>query len=165
MNQLRLYTFVNFYLSSIQQGIQSAHVGQDLTATYRGQHTKAAQLLKEWEDHGKTMIVLNGGTAADILQAYESMHDLSSTSYPYTAFWEEPGAIHESAKAVTAWGVVLPPEVYNAQPIEVFPNREGFSIHPAESFHGVKGAASEFWEPGSFEHAICSYLQGKHLAR
>ena len=26
---LRLYTFVNFYFSSIQQGIQSAHVVQD----------------------------------------------------------------------------------------------------------------------------------------
>jgi hypothetical protein len=32
---LRLYTFCNFYLSSIQQGIQSAHIVSELFVDYR----------------------------------------------------------------------------------------------------------------------------------
>ena len=161
--ELRLYTFVNFYLSSIQQGIQSAHVATNLASEYRGQRSKAAKLLHLWEDFGKTMIVLNGGMAKDIETGYNSQvfgFD-GRIDYPYAAFEEEPGALHPSFRAITAWGIVLPPEVYNAKPVEAFPSRVGFSTLKAEEI----SPETPIWEPGSFEHSICSYLQGKSLAR
>lgn len=164
MKQLRLYTFVNFYLSSIQQGIQSAHVVSDLADEYRGKRNLAAVRLAKWMSHGKTMIVLNGGMACDIANSFEAAEtfDRAGAHYPFTAFYEEPGAIHESRRAITAWGIVLPPEVYNAKPVEVFPSFVGFSTFSQDEL--VPGDP-RVWQPGSFEHFICSHLQGKSLAR
>lgn len=165
MKDLRLYTFVNFYLSSIQQGIQSAHVATELTNSYRSGRGQAAKLLRAWEEHGKTMIVLNGGMACDVSNSYETALTWTSPGkqprYPFAAFYEEPGAIHQSRRAMTAWGIVLPPEVYNAKPVEAFPSRVGFSTLKAEAIT----AETPIWEHGSFEHFICSHLQGKSLAR
>lgn len=165
MKHLRLYTFVNFYLSSIQQGIQSAHVATELTNSYRGKRSDAAKLLRGWEEHGKTMIVLNGGMACNVSDGYETAATWTSPGkqprYPFAAFFEEPGAIHQSRRALTAWGIVLPPEVYNAKPVEAFPSRDGFSILKAEEIT----PDMPIWGPGSFEYFICSYLQGKSLAR
>lgn len=159
--QLRLYTFVNFYLSSIQQGIQSAHVAVELFNDYRGGRSKATELLYNWGWHGKTMIVLNGGMASDVDTGFNAVASFNNNRYPYVAFYEEPGAIHEARSAITAWGIVLPPEVYDAKPVEVFPSRAGFSILKSEHIT----PETPIWEPGSFEHFICSYLQGKSLAR
>lgn len=160
-NDLRLYTFVNFYLSSIQQGIQSAHVATNLTSKYRGKRSKAAKLLQAWENDGKTMIVLNGGMAADVRSSHDAADTFDQTVYPYVAFYEEPGAIHESRQAITAWGLVLPRDVYDAKPVECFPSRSGFSLFTAEQLT----PEDPIWEPGSFEYYICSTLQGKSLAR
>jgi hypothetical protein len=158
----RLYTFVNFYLSSIQQGIQSAHVGTELSSKYRGKRNGAVKLLRQWEDHDKTMIVLNGGMAVDIRDGFESALSYEADRvYPYAAFYEEPGAIHESKRAITAWGIVLPPEVYLAKPVEAFPSRRGFSTLSAEEIT----PETKIFAPGSFEFFICSHMQSKGLAR
>lgn len=163
-SDLRLYTFVNFYLSSIQQGIQSAHVVSNLFVDYRGAKSKAAKLLWEWAEWSKTMIVLNGGMAINIEHDFLSAHraaDWRTIPYPFTSFAEEAGAIHQERSACTAWGIVLPPEVYNAKPVEVFPSRVGFSALKAEELTTM----TPIWEPGSFECHVCSYLQGMSLAR
>ena len=162
-NQLRLYTFVNFYFSSIQQGIQSAHVATELTCVYRGYRHRAAKLLRAWEEHGKTMIVLNGGTAFDVVKGFEEADSFvyGPSLYPFAAFHEEPGAIHPLHRAITAWGIVLPPEIYNAKPVDLFPSRVGFSALKPEAIL----PETPIWEAGSFEYFICTYLQGKGLAR
>lgn len=163
MKSLRLYTFVNMYLSSIQQGIQSAHVAVELVNEYRSKRNLAAVRLTQWAKHGKTMIVLNGGMACDVANSFDAAETFNRASahYPFAAFYEESGAIHESRRAMTAWGIVLPPEVYNARPVELFPSRSGFSIFKAEELT----PETPIWEAGSFEHFICSHLQGKSLAR
>lgn len=166
-SSLRLYTFVNMYLSSIQQGIQSAHVAVELVNEYRRKRGSAAKLLFDWAEHGKTMIVLNGGMASDVANSFEATDSYNDKSfgYPFAAFWEEPGAIHESRTAMTAWGIVLPPEVYNARPVETFSGghvrRTGFSSMDVEDITPT----TPIWELGSFEHFICTILQGKGLAR
>lgn len=170
---LRLYTFVNFYLSSIQQGIQSAHVAVELFNEYRGKRNAAASLLKSWAEEHKTMIVLNGGMACNVAQGYEEMalrrastlSTYDKCPYPYAAFYEEPGAIHHARSAITAWGIVLPSEVYDAKPVELFPSRSGFSIYSQEELEKQPNLQSAFWESPSIEHYICGYLQGKRLAQ
>jgi hypothetical protein len=166
MNQLRLYAFINFYLSSIQQGIQTGHVSQALTAKYRGRRTQAAKLLAEWEDEGKTYIVLNGGNAAMVAKDLDDLRGaagLFTCKYPWAAFFEEPGAIHPTLECLTGFGIVLPPEVYNARPVEFFPSVQGFSAKPNAAELGA--ADPGFFGPGTFEHTVCTLLQGKHLAR
>lgn len=160
--ELRLYTFVNFYLSSIQQGIQSAHIVSDLFHEYRSHRGKSRKMLDDWAAYGKTIIVLNGGMAKDVVEGVDAIDAATQKAYPYTAFYEEPGAIDHERGSVTAWGIVLPQEVYNAKPIEVFPNKTGFRY---ESDSTSSDSTSLTWEPGSVEFVICSYLQGKSLAR
>ena len=173
MNQLRLYTFVNFYLSSIQQGIQSAHVISELMYKYRGSRGQAAQLLSSWNDDGKTMIVLNGGTAGMVADQFEQVVKATGAlgnypaiarkvKYPFAAFFEEAGSVALS-ETITAWGIVLPPEVYDAQPVEFFPSTHGFSAKPVELLNGASDPA--FFGPGTFEHLVCTLKQGKGLAR
>lgn len=154
------------YLSSIQQGIQTAHVCSALTSEYRGSRCAASKLLREWEDRDRTIIVLNGGAAGDIEDGFNRMCNVGTalgkrSPYPFSIFYEEPGAIHGAADAPTAWGVVLPPEVYLAKPVEVFPSRVGYSTLNAEDIT----PGTPIWEPGSIEHFLCTYLQGKSLAR
>lgn len=164
---LRLYTFVNFYLSSIQQGIQSAHVAVELFNEHKGKRGQATALLKDWAENHKTMIVLNGGMACDVSDGFEGMTSFDVSRYPFAAFYEEPGAIHHSRKAITAWGIVLPPEVYDAKPVEIFPSRTGFSTSSVQELEqqSDQKVIPMMWERGSVEHYICSTLQGKHLAR
>lgn len=112
------------------------------------------------------MIVLNGGMAVDVRNSYYEYRDAAmnfpkQNIYPFTFFYEEVGAIHESRSAMTAWGIVLPPEVYNAKPVEMFPARTGFSTVPQASITD----GDPIWEAGSIEHVICTILQGKSLAR
>ena len=161
-NNLRLYTFVNFYLSSIQQGIQSAHVATSLTSKYRGKRNAASKLLQQYEDDGITLICLNGGAAIDVHLSYETYNRAfgAKSVYPFAKFEEEPGAIHPHSKAITAWGIVLPESVYNARPVEAFPSITGFSTVPQDIVQEY-----DIWKEGSAEHHLCQLLQGKSLAR
>jgi hypothetical protein len=120
----RLYTFVNFYLSSIQQGIQSAHIVSNLFVKYsrdtlENDYDVANDALWHWAEHDKTMIVLNGGTAFDIRQNYIEVTALASKcdvfAIPFTFFQEDHNAlgIYEHG-VVTGFGMVVPQEMWGA---------------------------------------------------
>lgn len=161
-NNLRLYTFVNFYLSSIQQGIQSAHVATALTSKYRGKRNAAGKLLQQYEDDGITLICLNGGAAIDVYNSFMTYNVMfgAKSVYPFAKFEEEPGAIHPWSTAITAWGIVLPESVYDAKPVEAFPSITGFSTVRQDLVQ-----EQDIWKLGSAEHHICELLKGKSLAR
>lgn len=159
---LRLYSFVNFYLSSIQQGIQTAHIISDMVTDYRHARGQSKDMFLEWCAYGKTIIVLNGGMAKDITEIYEALWDNTVLPYPIGSFNEEPGAIHQEIQAVTAAGVILPPPIYDAKHrIEIFPSRKGFSTVKQDEWK----EGDILWEEGTYEHKICSLLEGKSLAR
>jgi hypothetical protein len=106
--ELRFYTLINFYLSSIQQGIQSAHLVHELLLRYMFASTGAAKLAFDWAQGHKTIIVLNGGDNEALLQArmvLEAQHQ-----YP-TAFFRESERSLEGV--LTGVGVVLPESVFN----------------------------------------------------
>lgn len=107
---MRLYTFSNFYLSSIQQGIQSAHCLHDMFLTYRDTDNKADGTLYEWAEHHKTMIVLNGGDSLSLQELYDELSVLAHKRfYPYGKFSEDTRSLNN---ALTCVGVVLPESVY-----------------------------------------------------
>jgi len=110
---MRLYTFINFYLSQIQQGIQTAHIVHELFNKYRFAPTPAALDLNDWSQNHKTIIVLNGGSDIDI-EAISNELGLADHPFPWAEFHEDAGL----GGVRTGTGVVLPPHVYEARWID-----------------------------------------------
>ena len=111
---LRLYTFVNFYLSSIQQGIQSAHVAHSLFVKYPSHHENS--ILWDWAINAKTMIVLNGGALEDITRGFQLVNEANlnhkGTALPFECFFEDSPSL---GGIMTSFGIVLPPQIYDAK--------------------------------------------------
>ena len=99
---MRAYFLTNMYLSSIQNGIQSAHCLQEINNCYPDNPA-----LSDWALNHKTMYVLNGGTS-------EQMHELlkffkhSSNTLPWSSFTEP-----SLDNALTCIGIIVPEEIYN----------------------------------------------------
>lgn len=125
MNQeFRLYCFVNFYLSSIQQGIQSAHVTHSMFVKYPIEAgcdlegRLGSSILWDWAKNDKTMIVLNGGAGPGIYSIYDTLQTLQveyeGEKLPYECFNED-----ESLDGMmTSVGVVVPKCFYDARLIK-----------------------------------------------
>lgn len=124
---MRCYHFGNFYMSTIQQGIQAAHAQMELFLKYqpldseffdkhfetnndRAVYEGAVQMLFEWASSHKTMICLNGGTNLD-LQRIEGIMEMDDNPYPWSSFYEEEGALTES-KALTNVAIIIPEKIY-----------------------------------------------------
>ena len=115
---MRLYTFNNLYLSSIQNGIQSAHVLGEMFNKY--QHsanefqddTIQTQYLYEWVDLHKTMILLNGGYSENLHKLYDFFSS-EENPYPFAKFHEGQDALDG---ALTSVGIILPEKIYGIDP-------------------------------------------------
>lgn len=106
---MRLYSFVNMYLSHIQAGIQTAHALQELNLKYR--NTNLEHIVNEWATNHKTIIVLNSGYQSSIqetINLFENLPDI--VQYPHASFREEHDALNN---ALTCAVVILPECVYN----------------------------------------------------
>jgi hypothetical protein len=106
--ELRAYFFGNMYLSSIQQGIQAAHVVADIFTQYRPGDNQAADMLYDWAENHKTMILLNGGYGSELHRLYETFSS-PENPYPFAAFRESAEALDG---AMTSVGIVLPEYVW-----------------------------------------------------
>lgn len=109
---MRLYSFVNFYLSSIQQGIQTAHLVHQLFADQRGQAGELS--LDLWAQDHKTIIVLNGGANTDIIEIDQRLRDLAqklSFAMPVGCFREDDVSL---GGIMTCTGAVIPAPIYGA---------------------------------------------------
>jgi len=108
----RGYFFGNMYLSSIQQGIQAAHVMQKMLTEYWPMSSPAAAILTKWCREDKTIILLNGGYQSSLEELYTDLMLWSNDGrdYPVGRFHEEPDALNG---AVTSVGIVLPDYVFS----------------------------------------------------
>jgi len=109
---MRAYFFGNMYLSSIQQGIQAAHVTHELFTKYMtGEQEEGgpAEYLWEWATNHKTMILLNGGYA-EALEDLHAFFESPTNPYPYAWFHEEKASLNG---ALTSVGIVLPERIYS----------------------------------------------------
>lgn len=111
---LRFYCFTNFYLSSIQHGIQTGHCAVDLVVKYmagRGNPNvdkDHVNMVADWATNHKTFITLNGGELTNmsgpVLQA------VMNSGLPWCTFHEDAGL----ANMLTAVGVVVPETMFDA---------------------------------------------------
>ena len=107
---MRCYHFGNFYMSSIQQGIQAAHCQMELVLKYDLQSGDALAMLWDWMHNHKTMICLNGGMLADMKELWEVL-DVEDNPYPYAKFHESDEAM---GGMLTNIAIVLPERIYEA---------------------------------------------------
>lgn len=101
---MRAYFFCNMYLSSIQQGIQSAHALHEMFVKY----PDTSNDLWTWARGHKTMIVLNGGYSESIRDLLNFFDD-PENDFPYASFSEGFDALDG---ALTCACIVLPERIY-----------------------------------------------------
>lgn len=112
---MRAYSFTNFYLSSIQQGIQPAHMLVDLFTKYTVPSIER-QTLFDWANHHKTMICLNGGTAGTLRDLLPRIAELATAlQLPYGYFCEDEFSLDGT---MTCVGLIVPELVYNFDPLQ-----------------------------------------------
>jgi hypothetical protein len=109
MRELRLYTFINFYLSSIQQGIQTAHIVHELFNKYKFSSQTCALHIDEWALNHKTIIVCNGGGTID-LKAGIAIAEASQ--YAWAPFYESGDCL---SGALTGFGIILPEVIFSCR--------------------------------------------------
>lgn len=112
---MRFYGFGNYYLSSLQQGLQSAHVVGDLAAASveNGKVTEKGKIFFEWAGNHKTMVLLNGGNAASLEAIFQkfSFFEKNGMHLPFAKFHEDEQSL---GGALTYVGVVVQEKYYNA---------------------------------------------------
>lgn len=107
---MRAYFFGNMYLSSIQQGIQSAHVVAEMFTIYNARHLDGTKVnsLYDWAENHKTMILLNAGYSTTIRELVNFFMNVENP-YPWAKFNEGQDALDG---ALTCAGIVLPEKIY-----------------------------------------------------
>lgn len=147
---MRLYTFINFYLSQIQQGIQTAHIVHELFNKYKFSSSTAPLQLERWSREHKTIIVLNGGVDQQI---GEMMDIFAKYEFPFEQFVEDEGL----CKARTGCGVVLPEWIYNAE-------RQFDYVLKTHCYHYVDGDKATVYYPGDKYFDLVEAVKSKRLA-
>lgn len=113
---MRAYFFGNMYLSSIQQGIQAAHVTAEL---FMKSHSEEGNMyLLDWANNHKTMILLNAGYSEEIRRLIE-FFDTADNPYPWASFNEGQDALDG---ALTCVGIVVPEKIYRFAELLRLPN-------------------------------------------
>ena len=109
---MRFYGFGNYYLSSLQQGLQAAHAAVDLAmkCSSRRCDDDTWNQYVDWAENHKTMVLLNGGNSADLQELFDFLN-CEENPYPFVKFHEDDISLNG---ALTYVGAVLPPKIYDS---------------------------------------------------
>ena len=155
VNILRLYSFVNFYLNSISQGIQTAHLVHDLFLKYES-NSAPKNVLHDWANNHKTIIVLNGGMNSDILAKAEQLLDLGvALGLPQAYFREDSNSLGD---LMTCCGIVCPSWVYDAKSFTPELGKKGYVTQ-------VNGIESIILDSNSPSYKLIELVKSCPLAR
>ena len=106
---MRLYTFTNTYLSSIQKAIQTTHCAVEMAFNWLPIKEQWDQ-YQCWATRHKTLIVLDGGNQFDLKELLY-FFDNTKNRYPYAGFREDEQSLNG---CLTCVGIVLPASIYEA---------------------------------------------------
>ena len=107
---MRGYFFGNMYLSSIQQGIQAAHVVTKIFADTPAA-SQEGRVLYAWASQSVTKILLNGGNQKNLEILYDVIHELAGNlGFPCAKFYEDQDSL---GGALTSVGVIVPEHIYD----------------------------------------------------
>lgn len=156
---MRAYFFGNMYLSSIQQGIQAAHVTHEMFLKYDNlaAGSFATTELYDWAHNHKTMILLNGGYSEN-LRALTEFFSNPMNDYPFADFHEGQDALDG---ALTCVGIVLPEKIYVAASALRKGDIDAEQIPVKETWSPEDGIT---WTYSKWEYALCIELNKYNLA-
>lgn len=104
---MRLYSFTNSYLSSLQRGLKTVHVVAELFRKYPQGYNSSSLGLYDWAINYKTIIIKNGGNNVN-MEAIEGMLKDPRNQHPWASFREDSSSLDG---LLTAVAVVLPPRL------------------------------------------------------
>ena len=107
---MRFYAAGNYYLSSIQQGIQSSHVLSEMFIKYSAT-SSPGDVLRDWARNHKTMILLNGGNADSLRGFYSLLERSDASALVFAKFNEDAQSLDN---ALTSVGIIVPARLYDA---------------------------------------------------
>lgn len=125
---MRFYAAGNYYLSSIQQGIQAAHALGEMVAKYTDDFPEenTAVTMFEWLNNHKTMVLLNGGNHAALNDLYTLLTDPRNTEFPVSKFHEDEQSL---AGMLTCVAIILPERLYAAEWIKPTQYSDGYWVY------------------------------------
>lgn len=111
---MRCYHFGNYYMSSIQQGIQAAHCQMELFVKYEknlvpNYTSVQKQFLYNWAENHKTMVCLNGGNLQG-LKNIETLLQREENKFPWSTFYEDEESL---GGILTNVAIILPESIYD----------------------------------------------------
>ena len=113
--ELRCYTFTNFMLSPIQQGIQSGHASMELVNRYILEPNvmdESGFVVADWIANHKTIVCLNGGNHKSV-QEWNTFFDVgmqgAKNEFPFAAFYEDSQSL---GGLITSVAVILPARIF-----------------------------------------------------
>lgn len=160
---MRYYGLTNFYLSSIQQGIQNAHCIVEMAIEWGFGLTIRPQgvMFRDWAENHKTMVLLNGGNQS-ALEDFRLFFDTSSNPFAWGSFCEDNQSLNN---ALTCVGIVLPERVYEAAAL--LRQRTTTIIKPEDTpdMIWVVGTNDVVYELTLWEQELCERLNLCGLAK
>jgi hypothetical protein len=109
---MRFYSLVNYYLSDLQRGLQTAHAVSEMLVDPKNCKAKL-QHYHQWAKDHKTIIILNGGNSKMLQESYDNLSIwCTAAGLPITKFHEDEQSLN---CALTCVGLVLPEEIYGAK--------------------------------------------------
>ena len=167
---MRFYGFGNYYLSSLQQGLQAGHAAVDLYVKYHlMQEQDSRQVLyADWAANHKTMVLLNGGNSADLQDLFDFLN-CEENPYPFVKFHEDEVSLNG---ALTYVGMILPPKIYDTaariracREHEYLPEKNELQIKDLKSGFDDRNLTSNVTDISQFEFALMQRLNQYGLAK
>lgn len=134
----RLYSLANFYISPLAAGLQTAHVVSELHNI--SADTTDTTAYDVWAREDKTIIILNGGNHAGIVNASLIMERAAKELGVETAiFYEDEQSLNGAA---TATAIVLPEPIWGARKVAYNSGTGNEVLFVYDSEHGPVQYAS-----------------------
>lgn len=162
---MRFYGFGNYYLSSLQQGLQAGHAAVELHVKYNlpdnGSDTSRKDIYNDWAKNHKTMVLLNGGNSADLQSLFEFLSD-SQNPYPFVKFHEDEASLNG---ALTYVGLILPSRIYDVA--AEMRNRTEHYFDPVRRMLTIKSISKEsvMMNFTQYEYNLCERINMYGLAK
>jgi hypothetical protein len=112
---MRLYSFVNYYMSQLQHGLQTAHCVSDMACNvlFSGIDSPEADAFYKWAEDHKTIIICNGGNTQQLEDLHFSLVDLAAGfNLPLVKFYEDEQSLN---CALTSVAVLVPEWAYDSK--------------------------------------------------
>lgn len=161
---MRLYAFVNYYMSQLQHGLQTAHCVSEMSLIYQRDRADGAMYM-EWAEFHKTIIICNGGNSL----ALRDLHNLlmafgNAFNLPVVKFHEDEQSLNG---ALTSVAIIVPEKFYDVKYISaadrIYQGDPNLNYKDSYEYIDADGNSIVYWSD-SDEFAFIKLLKSFRLA-